>query len=194
MPVLTATHGQGRSGASYAREPRQHWRHRGDPLGVVEQEDDMPTTRVQLALNVSDLAAATDFYAKLFGAPPHKQRPGYANFIVEDPPLKLVLVEQPGAVERLNHLGVETATPGDVTAALARFQAAGLEAALAEQDLCCHAEQDKVFVTAPDVPTGIWEFYAVTDDNPADLEGRTSSACASRCESDAATSGGTCCA
>ena len=154
----------------------------------------MPTTRVQLALNVSDLAAATDFYAKLFGVQPHKQRDGYANFAVEDPPLKLVLIEQPGAAERLNHLGVETATSGEVTAALARFRTAGLEATRAEQDLCCHAVQDKVFITAPDVPTGAWEFYAVTDDSPANLEGQTTSACAVRCASEAATSGGTCCA
>lgn len=154
----------------------------------------MPTTRVQLALNVSDVAAAADFYARMFGVPPHKQRDGYANFVVEDPPLKLVLIEQPQAAGSLNHLGVEAATTTEVTAALARFRTAGLDATFAEQDVCCHAVQDKVFVTAPDVPTGMWEFYAVTDDGPADPDEQTPSACAVRCEAEAATSGSTCCA
>ena len=105
-----------------------------------------------------------------------------------------MLIEQPGAAGSLNHLGVEITTSAGVTAALARFRTAGLEATLAEQDLCCHAVQDKVFVTAPDVPTGTWEFYAVTDDSPANPDGQMTSACAVRCESEAATSGGTCCA
>ena len=69
------------------------------------------TTRVQLALNVEDIDAATAFYTKLFGVGPHKQRPGYANFSVEDPPLKLVLFENPSASERLNHVGIETMRP-----------------------------------------------------------------------------------
>ena len=75
----------------------------------------MSTTRIQLALNVEDIAEATAFYSALFGVAPHKQREGYANFAVEDPPLKLVLFENPGAGERLNHLGVEapTAAAGD---------------------------------------------------------------------------------
>jgi catechol 2,3-dioxygenase-like lactoylglutathione lyase family enzyme len=127
----------------------------------------MSTTRIQLALNVEDITEATAFYERLFGVPPHKQRDGYANFVVEDPPLKLVLFESPGAGERLNHLGIEAPTSEQVSAALARFQAAGLQTRLAEQDLCCHAVQDKVFVTAPDVPLGWWEYYTVTDDDPA---------------------------
>jgi catechol 2,3-dioxygenase-like lactoylglutathione lyase family enzyme len=153
----------------------------------------MPSTRVQLALNVSDVATATDFYSRLFGVQPHKQRDGYANYVVEDPPLKLVLIEQAGTDGGLNHLGVEAETPADVTTALDRFRSVGLEATLAEQDLCCHAVQDKVFVTAPDVPTGMWEFYAVTDDSPANLDGQTTSACATRCEAEAETAGSACC-
>ena len=108
----------------------------------------MATTRVELALNVKNIAKATAFYEQLFGVPPHKQRDGYANFVVEDPPVKLVLFENPGAQERLNHLGIEAPTSQHVTAALARFQAAGLATRLAEHDVCCHAMQDKVFVTA----------------------------------------------
>lgn len=141
----------------------------------------MSTTRVQLALNVDDVAEATAFYTRMFGVAPHKQREGYANFAVEDPPLKLVLIENPGAAERLNHLGIEAATSGQVTAALARFQGAGLQTRVAEQDVCCHAVQDKVFVTAPDVPLGWWEYYAVTDDNPANPGGEPTSVCELSC-------------
>ncbi|QJY49995.1 ArsI/CadI family heavy metal resistance metalloenzyme [Pseudonocardia broussonetiae] len=147
-----------------------------------------PTTRVQLALNVTDVAAAADFYTALFGVGPHKRREGYANFEVADPPLKLVLIENPGAGETLNHVGVEAQAPEVVTAALARFEAAGLQTTVAEQDVCCHAVQDKVFVTAPDVPHGWWEFYAVTEDDPANPDAQSTSACAAACEE-----GGPCC-
>ena len=141
----------------------------------------MSTTRVQLALNVDDLATATAFYQRMFGVPPHKVRDGYANFAVEDPPLKLVLIENSAAQEALNHLGVEAPTSDHVTAALQRFQAAGLETTVAKQDVCCHAVQDKVFVAAPDVPLGWWEFYSVTDDAPTNPDGATTSVCAVSC-------------
>ncbi|MGH3585486.1 MAG: ArsI/CadI family heavy metal resistance metalloenzyme [Pseudonocardia sp.] len=141
----------------------------------------MTSTRIQLALNVDDLDEATAFYTRLFGVPPHKVRAGYANFAVADPPLKLVLIENPGAAERLNHLGVEVAGSDAVTAALARFTAAGLDTTVAEQDVCCHAVQDKLFVAAPDVPHGWWEFYAVTDDDPVNPHGQSTSVCAAQC-------------
>lgn len=137
----------------------------------------MPTTRVQLALNVEDLGAATDFYTKLFGVAPHKQRPGYANFAVEDPPLKLVLFENAEAAGALNHLGIEAPTTDAVTAADERFRAAGLDTSSTTDDLCCHAVQDKVFVTAPDVPLGWWEVYAVTDDDPVGPADQVASQC-----------------
>ena len=86
----------------------------------------MSTSRVQLALNVTDLEAATRFYTDLFGVGPAKQRTGYANFVIADPPLKLVLFENPGAVSPLNHLGVEVASAGDVEAAEARLREEGL--------------------------------------------------------------------
>ena len=141
----------------------------------------MSTTRIQLALNVENIGEATAFYEQLFGVSPHKQRDGYANFVVEDPPLKLVLIENPGAGERLNHLGIEAPTPEQVTAALARFQSVGLTTRVAEQDVCCHAVQDKVFVAAPDVPLGWWEYYTVTDDNPANPDGASTSVCQLSC-------------
>jgi catechol 2,3-dioxygenase-like lactoylglutathione lyase family enzyme len=152
----------------------------------------MPSTRIQLALNVDDLVEATAFYTRLFGVQPHKVRAGYANFAVTDPPLKLVLIENPTAAERLNHLGIEASGPDDVTAALARFAAAGLDTTVAEQDVCCHAVQDKVFVTAPHVPHGWWEYYAVTDDDPANPEGQSTSVCAVNC-GDHDTTDSTCC-
>ena len=141
----------------------------------------MSTTRIQLALNVDDVGAATAFYSRMFGVAPHKQRAGYANFAIADPPLKLVLIENPGAGQRLNHLGIEASTPEQVSAALARFSAAGLATRVAEQDLCCHAAQDKVFVTAPDVPLGWWEYYTVTADNPANPQGASTSVCELSC-------------
>jgi predicted enzyme related to lactoylglutathione lyase len=153
----------------------------------------MSPKRIQLALNVDDVSAATAFYEKLFGVPPHKVRDGYANFAIEDPPLKLVLIEKPTATEHLNHLGVEAVTADDIADALQRFQEAGLETTVAEKDVCCHATQDKVFVTAPDVPLGWWEFYSISDDNPANPDGATTSVCEKNCAAqDSAES--TCCA
>ncbi|GEL20984.1 ArsI/CadI family heavy metal resistance metalloenzyme [Pseudonocardia asaccharolytica] len=152
----------------------------------------MSSTRIQLALNVDDLAEATAFYTRLFGVGPHKVRDGYANFAVADPPLKLVLIENPGATERLNHLGVEASTPDDVATALARFRADGLETTVAERDLCCHAVQEKVFVAAPDVPHGWWEYYSVTDDNPDNPDNQTTSVCAASCAAQD-TADATCC-
>lgn len=150
----------------------------------------MSTTRVQLALNVENLQAATDFYSKLFGVAPHKERPGYANFAIEDPPLKLVLFENAEATETLNHLGIEAASVDAVAAADARFLAAGLETRSITDDLCCHAVQDKVFVTAPDVPLGWWEYYAVTDDEPVESAGQPASQC---CAAPGGTDSSSCC-
>lgn len=139
----------------------------------------MQTSRVQLALNVSDIETATNFYTDLFGVAPAKRRAGYANFEIADPPLKLVLFEHPEASSPLNHLGVEVRSSADVVAAAERFAAAGRAHRLNESDRCCHAVQDKVWVDAPDVPLGAWEVYTVLADDTAD---------------DAATAHGECCA
>lgn len=121
-------------------------------------------SRVQLALNVTDLEAAVDFYSKLFDAKPHKRRPGYANFAIDEPPLKLVLFE---AAEggTLNHLGVEVPSVDEVGAASRRLSDEGLATAVQENTTCCFATQDKVWVTDPDGAR--WEVYTVTDDDPA---------------------------
>ena len=126
----------------------------------------MTSSRVQLALNVTDIETATRFYTDLFGVGPAKQRTGYANFEIADPPLKLVLFESSSAASPLNHLGVEVATPDGVTAAAERFEDAGLQHSFMASDRCCHAVQDKVWVDAPDVPLGGWEFYTVLADDP----------------------------
>ena len=118
--------------------------------------------RVQLALNVSDLDAAVDFYSKLFDTEPAKRRPGYANFGVVEPPLKLVLVEGQGAPGTLNHLGVEVSDAAMVRAATSRLAATGVATATEDDVECCYARQDKVWVDAPDGEP--WEVYAVLDE------------------------------
>jgi catechol 2,3-dioxygenase-like lactoylglutathione lyase family enzyme len=119
-------------------------------------------SRVQLALNVSDLDAAVEFYSRLFGTQPAKRRAGYANFAVTEPPLKLVLIEGAGEPGTLNHLGVEVATTDEVTTATARLSGEGLACATEQQVSCCYAVQDKVWVDAPDGEP--WEIYTVLAD------------------------------
>jgi len=118
--------------------------------------------RVQLALNVADLSAAVDFYSKLFATAPAKLRPGYANFAVDQPPLKLVLVEGHGAAGTLNHLGVEVEDTDAVRATETRLTGEGLPTATEDEVTCCYAVQDKVWVDAPDGEP--WEIYTVLSD------------------------------
>jgi catechol 2,3-dioxygenase-like lactoylglutathione lyase family enzyme len=120
-------------------------------------------SRVQLALNVSDVDQAVDFYSKLFQVEPAKRRPGYANFAVESPPLKLVLIENPDAAGGLNHLGVEVFSTDEVTATQARLAGDGLATASEENVTCCYARQDKVWVDDPDGAP--WEIYTVLGDS-----------------------------
>jgi hypothetical protein len=119
-------------------------------------------SRVQLALNVSDLTAAVDFYSKLFHTEPAKLRPGYANFAVAEPPLKLVLIEGSGEPGTLNHLGVEVSTTDEVAAATARLSSEGLATTTEDDVACCYARQDKVWVDGPDNTP--WEVYVVKAD------------------------------
>jgi len=119
-------------------------------------------SRVQLALNVDNLETAVEFYSKLFDTVPAKHRDGYANFAVTDPPLKLVLFEQPGGGGTLNHLGVEVETTEAVGAARARLAAEGMATASEEGVACCYARQDKVWVDGPSGEP--WEIYTVLAD------------------------------
>ena len=131
--------------------------------------------RLQLALNVRDLDEAVDYYSKLFGAEPHKRRPGYANFAIDEPALKLVLFENPNASERLNHLGVEVFDGAEVDSAAARFEEAGLLEEVHINETCCHATQDKAWSIEPQ---GLrWEWYKITDDNPDKVDTPQASAC-----------------
>ncbi|MFM9082942.1 MAG: ArsI/CadI family heavy metal resistance metalloenzyme, partial [Actinomycetota bacterium] len=102
-------------------------------------------SRVQLALNVSNLEEAIAFYSKLFGTAPAKVREGYANFAIAEPPLKLVLLENAGAPGTMNHLGVEVESTDQVGAAIARLQSEGLDTVVEEETTCCFAVQDKVW-------------------------------------------------
>ena len=120
------------------------------------------SSRVQLALNVSDLDEAVAFYSKLFATVPAKVRPGYANFAIADPPLKLVLIENDGPGGTLNHLGVEVFSADEVVAARARLENEGLLTAVEDEVACCYAVQDKVWVDAPDGEP--WEIYTVLSD------------------------------
>ena len=119
-------------------------------------------SRIQLALNVDDLEAAVDFYSKLFATEPAKRRDGYANFAIAEPPLKLVLFEQPGKGGTINHLGVEVESTDQVGSAQARLAHSGLATATEEGVACCYARQDKVWVDGPSGEP--WEIYTVLED------------------------------
>jgi catechol 2,3-dioxygenase-like lactoylglutathione lyase family enzyme len=146
--------------------------------------------RVQLALNVSNIDDAVAFYSKLFATAPAKRRPGYANFGVEAPPLKLVLIENPGAAGSLNHLGVEVFSTDEVVEAQARLAGDGLATATEENVSCCFAVQDKVWVDDPDGAP--WEIYTVLGDaDEAGGELRTVDVCgAGSCATEALASDG----
>lgn len=132
-------------------------------------------SRVQLALNVSDMDAAVEFYSRFFSTQPAKRQPGYANFEVQDPPLKLVLIEtsgrDAGVDGALNHLGVEVATTDEVSEAAGRFDRAGLAHGAVADSTCCYAVQSKVWTDDPDGTP--WEVYVVL----ADASGESGSGC-----------------
>ena len=123
-------------------------------------------SRVQLAIRVADLDASVAFYTSMFGVEPAKRRPGYANFAVAEPALKLVLLEgDPGTPTVLDHLGVEVETTAEVRDATARLSGLGLVTEVENDTTCCYALQDKVWVRGPgDEP---WEIYTVTGDSPS---------------------------
>jgi len=134
--------------------------------------------RLQLAIDVSDIDEAVDFYSKLFATEPAKRKPGYANFAIAEPPLKLVLFENPLGGGTLNHLGVEVETAAEVTAAEQRLRGDGLETTGVDDTTCCYADKIETWVTDPDGAR--WEWYVKT----ADAEVMAASA---------SSSGGTCC-
>jgi catechol 2,3-dioxygenase-like lactoylglutathione lyase family enzyme len=136
-------------------------------------------SRVQLALNVSDLDEAVTFYSKLFNAQPAKVRSGYANFAIAEPPLKLVLIEGGGEPGSINHLGVEVASTDEVAAATSLLADQGMKTDVEEQTTCCYAVQDKVWVDGPDGAR--WEIYTVlADANDAQRLGGDERCCTSQ--------------
>ena len=139
-------------------------------------------SRLQLALNVDDIDKAIEFYSVLFGTEPAKRRPGYANFAIAEPPLKLVLFEG-GETATLNHLGIERESMDEIVSEADRLEAAGLSLRTEGDAECCYARQSKHWVTGPDGQS--WENYLVLADAQPELEGQTST--------DTATSGSTCC-
>ncbi len=130
--------------------------------------------RLQLALNVDDLDTAIDFYSKMFATPPAKVREGYANFAIENPPLKLVLFEGAGASGSINHLGVEVETAAEVTAAEARLSDDGIETTGVDDTVCCYAEKTETWVHAPD--GNRWEWYVKHGDTEQ-LENTVTTSC-----------------
>src|SRR5258707_14246303 len=123
------------------------------------------SSRVQLALNVNNLGAAVAFYSKLFSTEPAKLQPGYANFAIAEPPLKLILMENPGQGGSVNHLGVEVADTNAVDAERIRLAAAGLASDEERDTTCCYAKQNKFWVEG--TPNGeMWEVYTVLEDSP----------------------------
>jgi catechol 2,3-dioxygenase-like lactoylglutathione lyase family enzyme len=154
-------------------------------------------SRVQLALNVTDIDTAVEFYSKLFRTEPAKRRPGYANFAIADPPLKLVLIEGTGGAGTLNHLGVEVETTEEVRAASTRLAAEGLPCATEDEVSCCYAVQNKVWVDAPDGEP--WEIYTVLGDveipggQLRTVDPETGAACCAVVDGSTATAGSACC-
>jgi catechol 2,3-dioxygenase-like lactoylglutathione lyase family enzyme len=146
------------------------------------------TGRVQLALNVDDLETSVAFYTKLFGTEPAKVREGYANFAIDAPPLKLVLIENPGQGGSLNHLGVEEPSSEKVHAEIARLTEHGLFTATQLGETCCFATQDKVWVEAPGNEK--WEVYTVLADSPTFGKGAEEGGC---CTSDSSETASACC-
>ncbi|HUK70791.1 MAG TPA: ArsI/CadI family heavy metal resistance metalloenzyme [Streptosporangiaceae bacterium] len=122
------------------------------------------SSRLQLALNVDDIGQAVAFYTKLFGTEPAKLRPGYANFAIAEPPLKLVLLENPGQGGSLNHLGIEVPDTDAVEAEQARLAQAGLAPAAAGETTCCYAKQEKFWVEGASDGES-WEIYTVLADS-----------------------------
>ena len=149
---------------------------------------------VQLALNVNDLESAITFYSKLFATEPAKIRDGYANFAIAEPPLKLVLIQNPGQGGTLNHLGVEVESTDLVTAATDRLRTEGLVTDVEENTTCCYAVQDKVWVHGPDAEP--WEVYTVLADaavmHDVPVAGSTEGVCCASTPDTAATTTACC--
>jgi catechol 2,3-dioxygenase-like lactoylglutathione lyase family enzyme len=151
-------------------------------------------SRVQLALNVDDLAESISFYSKLFNTEPAKIKPGYANFAVAEPPLKLILMENPGRGGSINHLGVEVSDVDTVDSEQTRLASEGFASIDERGTTCCYAKQDKFWVEG--APNGErWEVYTVLADSATfsaeQAEGTT--CCGTEAGAEQVTTGTSCC-
>jgi hypothetical protein len=144
-------------------------------------------SRLQLALNVSNLEESIDFYSRYFNTSPAKVRPGYANFAIEEPPLKLILMQGNGQPGSINHLGVEVFSTDEVRAKTEYLASRGFPVDVEDETTCCYAVQDKVWVTGPDQTS--WETYVVL----ADAEAPAASSSDESCCSSSASSACQCC-
>jgi hypothetical protein len=162
-------------------------------MTVEVSSEEEAVSRVQLALNVNDLQESIAFYRRLFDTEPAKVREGYANFAVADPPLKLVLLENPGHGGSINHLGVEVEDVDTVDAEQTRLAGSGLASVDERGTTCCYAEQDKFWVTG--TPNGErWEVYTVLADSPTFGCGPgEDGTCASATATEASAAGAGCC-
>lgn len=152
-------------------------------------------SRLQLALNVDDLEASVQFYSRLFDTAPAKRRDGYANFAVTNPPLKLVLIENPGQGGSVNHLGIEVADTDTVDAEQTRLAGHGFATTEERETTCCYAKQDKFWVQ--NTPNGEqWEIYTVLADSPtfsAPQQDTSTGCCTTPTEQEAAEPAASCC-
>jgi catechol 2,3-dioxygenase-like lactoylglutathione lyase family enzyme len=151
-------------------------------------------SRLQLALNVDDLDESIGFYSKLFNTEPAKVKPGYANFAVAEPPLKLILIENPGQGGSVNHLGVEVSDVEVVDAELTRLAEAGFASIEERGTTCCYAKQDKFWVDG--APNGErWEIYTVLADSPtfSDANEPGATCCGNEIGADVEAAGSACC-
>jgi len=131
--------------------------------------------RLQLALNVRNIEEAVSYYTKLFDTQPHKHKEGYASFAIDNPHLKLVLIENPNSVDRINHLGVEAENNEELSEVMNRLERDGIADEFEDKTTCCFATQDKVWSTEPQ---GLnWEWYTITDDNPKEANTPNSRVC-----------------
>jgi catechol 2,3-dioxygenase-like lactoylglutathione lyase family enzyme len=150
-------------------------------------------SRLQLALNVDDLEESIAFYSKLFATEPAKVHPGYANFAVAEPPLKLVLIENPGEGGSVNHLGVEVEDVDTVDRLQTRLADQGLASVDERGGTCCYAKQDKFWVQG--TPNGEqWEVYTVLADSPTfDAAGEDQACCGGNAAADSDNRETACC-
>ena len=147
-------------------------------------------SRLQLALNVSNLDEAVAFYSKFFKTQPAKIRSGYANLAIAEPPLKLVLFENAEAAGTINHLGVEVFSTDEVVAATRYLAAQGFSTDVEDGTICCHALQDKVWVDGPD--DARWEVYTVLADADTELRDASDTCCSTSLENSSPRADGCC--